>query len=289
MLLGNAIRFLAFRGTARGLRAALALVLDPGAGPEIFGPAADEERGVRIVELYRTRVATSPLWSPADGAAALDRLWAEASGASTADTLPLRAPAGPPGEVWTDFARRTLGFVPESGPDVLVWWRDLLIRRYGSAAAARVAHGLAPEPDSLDDLTLPAVLPAREPLLTDWYLLQSAVVPARRTAHSFRVLLPVPLSSGPGTPATSAPERARRIALARRVVELEKPAHTTFDVRFYWDAFRVGEARLGLDTIADLGSRSPDLIVDAVLGASHLGASQLADASDRPAATGGTR
>ena len=94
---------------------------------------------------------------------------------------------------------------------------------------------------------------------------------------------------GPGPRRPRRRNGLRRIALAHRVVELEKPAHTTFDVRFYWDAFRVGEARLGLDTIADLGSRSPDLLVDAVLGASHLGASRLADPTTASAATGGAR
>jgi phage tail-like protein len=56
------------------------------------------------------------------------------------------------------------------------------------------------------------------------------------TAHRFWVLVPEGL----------APEEE---AMVRRVVNLEKPAHTWFDVRRYWDYFRVGEARLGLDTV----------------------------------------
>jgi phage tail-like protein len=56
------------------------------------------------------------------------------------------------------------------------------------------------------------------------------------TAHRFSVLVPEGL----------APEEE---AMVVRVVNLEKPAHTSFDVRRYWDYFRVGEARLGLDTV----------------------------------------
>jgi hypothetical protein len=65
----------------------------------------------------------------------------------------------------------------------------------------------------------------------------------------------------------------RRLQLARRIVELEKPAHTVFDVRFYWALNRIGEARLGLDTLLDAGSRAPQLLPDAVLGRVYLGAS----------------
>jgi phage tail-like protein len=55
-------------------------------------------------------------------------------------------------------------------------------------------------------------------------------------AHRFSVLVPEGLS----------PEEE---AMVERVVRLEKPAHTRFDVRRYFDYFRVGEARLGLDTV----------------------------------------
>jgi hypothetical protein len=48
-----------------------------------------------------------------------------------------------------------------------------------------------------------------------------------------------------------------------------------FEVRFYWDAFRVGEARLGADTLIDLGSRSPLLLRPTVLDHAHLGENVL--------------
>ena len=77
-----------------------------------------------------------------------------------------------------------------------------------------------------------------------------------------------------------------------RLVELEKPAHTVFDVLSFWLAFRVGEARLGRDTLLDLGSRSADLRPPAVLGSMHVGESVLtsamADLPDRPASFSGS-
>jgi hypothetical protein len=76
------------------------------------------------------------------------------------------------------------------------------------------------------------------------------------SAHRFVVLLPHGL----------APEQQE---MARRIIELEKPAHTAFELTRYWDMFRVGEARLGLDT--QLGSAS-------LIGPLWLGDSALADA-----------
>ena len=65
-------------------------------------------------------------------------------------------------------------------------------------------------------------------------------------------------------------------------MSLQKPAHTVFDVRFFWSAFRVGEARLGRDTVVDLGSRSPALLLPFVLGRGHLGEDVLGgDAAPR--------
>jgi hypothetical protein len=66
-----------------------------------------------------------------------------------------------------------------------------------------------------------------------------------------------------------------RQAIAARVVELQKPAHTTFDVKFFWAAFRVGEVRVGEDTLLDLGSRDPRLRQPLVLGREHAGETYL--------------
>lgn len=60
-------------------------------------------------------------------------------------------------------------------------------------------------------------------------------------------------------------------ALVERIVEMEKPAHTLFDVKEYWAMFRVGDARLGLNTQLDQGSR----LSAAVLGNAWLAESYL--------------
>jgi hypothetical protein len=93
----------------------------------------------------------------------------------------------------------------------------------------------------------------------------------QRAAHRFTVLLPVPLSL-----AFNPEEHQHRLELSRRIVELEKPAHTVFDVKFYWAMFRVGEARLALDTLIAEGSRAPQLLPEMVLGQGFVGESYLA-------------
>jgi len=70
----------------------------------------------------------------------------------------------------------------------------------------------------------------------------------QETAHRFSVLVPEGLS-------------AAETAMVERIVNLEKPAHTRFDVRRYWDYFRVGEARLGLDTVLGEESRFVPMIL----------------------------
>jgi phage tail-like protein len=76
------------------------------------------------------------------------------------------------------------------------------------------------------------------------------------SAHRFVVLLPHGLT----------PEEYE---MAQRIIDLEKPAHTAFELTRYWNMFRVGEARLGQDT--QLGEAS-------LIGPLQLGADALADA-----------
>ncbi len=89
----------------------------------------------------------------------------------------------------------------------------------------------------------------------------------RNTAHRFVVLLPVPRSE-----IANIEKYQQRYALAKRIIIQEKPTQTQFDIRFYWNAFRVAEARLGEDSILDSGSRVPPLI----LGQNYIGESTLA-------------
>jgi phage tail-like protein len=81
---------------------------------------------------------------------------------------------------------------------------------------------------------------------------------AGAAAHRFSVLIPENLS-------------AAETAMVRRIVDLEKPAHTAFDVRRYFAEFRVGEVRLGLDTALGAGARFEAL----VLGRTTLSAGYL--------------
>jgi phage tail-like protein len=68
------------------------------------------------------------------------------------------------------------------------------------------------------------------------------VAEAAARAHRFTVMLPTEIDSS-----------TQR--LVERIVALEKPAHTSFTVKQYWALFRVGEVRLGLDTVLGRGGR----------------------------------
>jgi hypothetical protein len=65
------------------------------------------------------------------------------------------------------------------------------------------------------------------------------------------------------------------VDLVRRVVNLEKPAHTSYDIKFFWAFFRLGDARLGQDSVLDTGSRAPQLMLPAQIGNTYLGSTYL--------------
>lgn len=185
-------------------------------------------------------------------------------------TLPVTAPANAAKAAdWTLFLREGLGFtwaIPDARGD-LALWRDFLARRYRQPADLNRAWARPPERavTSWDTLAYPDALPEQRAELADWITFVSVVVPMRRGAHRFTVLVPV--APGDGREA----QRQRR-DLARRIALLEKPAHTVVETRLYWAAFRVGEARLGTDTLLGQGSRFTALVLDrGELAAAYLG------------------
>jgi len=154
-------------------------------------------------------------------------------------------------------------------------WRDFLARRWRRIGRLNDAYqsgwqgfGLIPLPDHL---------PATAAAQADWLQFEGQLLRMLATAHRFSVLLPV------ATVNEDAAQMQYRLGLAKRITELEKPAHTVFDVRFYWSLNRVGAARLGLDTLLDAGSRAKALIPDTVLGRAYLGAGFVASFVSVPA------
>jgi hypothetical protein len=186
----------------------------------------------------------------------------------------LTAPAGAETE-WRAFAAATLGFVPWAADNVgdPPGWSEFLARRYGHLAALAAAYGRT-SLAAFGDVALPRdVRPDEGPPLRDWFAFEAVVLPMRAAAHRFTVLLPVCLDEDEDV------ERRKR-DLAWRVVQAQAPAHTVFDVRLYWSAFRIGEARVGMETVVEDRSRLGRLLGPAVLGRSHLGSSRLGGEGD---------
>ena len=115
--------------------------------------------------------------------------------------------------------------------------------------------------------------------LADWHLFESRVLRRLAAAHRFRVVLPLPA----GTLDFDA--LARRRAAVWRAIERDKPAHTVAELRYGFELFRVGEARLGLDTQLEEGlTRRPGLaaLAGLVLGRNDLGGALLAPTRPLP-------
>lgn len=277
LFLANAMRFFAARGTIRGVEIALRFVLDRCVDVEVYEQTRPPALATaRIVEAYRTRrtpgvvfgdptnlaplrpVGGDPQWDPTKGRDALNAGYAEylkAKGLAKRD-YPVADPTDETSAAWREFSRAVLGFVPEL-PD-RSRWQAFLSRRHAGAAPS--------EP--------PGALPSDGAALLDWFQFQSVVLAMVRTAHRFTVLLPWPLHVLDG--AGNELDHVQLRELARRVVDLQKPAHAVFDVKFFWAAFRIGEARLGYDTLLASGSRVPELVEPTVLGRDYVGTSYLA-------------
>ena len=100
-------------------------------------------------------------------------------------------------------------------------------------------------------------------------------VTVAEAAHRFTVLLPYQLQ-------TNQAVTGEALRMAERIIELEKPAHTWFDIQEYWNMFRVGEARLGLDTrIGHSTFFQPLVLGDAILPHATLGCPYPLDIRDR--------
>jgi phage tail-like protein len=149
-------------------------------------------------------------------------------------------------------------------------WQDFLARRYRQIGKLNSFYGT--NWSSFELIPLFDELPFLDKPLADWFQFESAVLAMHRTAHRFTVLIPAVLS---GNNVETPQEQKRKLELVRRVVELEKPAHTVCDFRYYWNLFRLEEVRLGLDTLLGLGSRDPQLNPSLVIGQSYVGESRL--------------
>ena len=305
LFIRHAMDFFARRGTLAGLQMALRLALDACVDERLFADpsAANAARSsVRIIERFRTRrtppallgdvstavpgprlIASGTPWTASLGAAELQQRYAAALGLAAGTAFPLQAPADAGlASAWAGFAQRELGFVPSannpagSHADDLPRWRRFLVRRYRSVVSLNLAWRV--NWPALDSVPLFTQLPPDGPALADWARFEGTVLAMRDQAHQFSVMLAVP----PGLRTDSAAQQ-RRLALAAAVLALDKPAHTTFTLRFYWAMFRLGEARLGQDSLIDLGSRSPQLMAPMVLGQGTLAQSFLAAAAGRDA------
>ncbi|HEY0953887.1 MAG TPA: phage tail protein [Roseateles sp.] len=157
----------------------------------------------------------------------------------------------------------------------LARWQRFIARRYRRGDSPQMAAAWGAWP-SFDVLPPPDRLPANTAALSDWLLFETRLQPMSANAHRFSVLLP---SSGPLADAAAL---ARQVDFARRVVTLAKPAHTAFDVKPYWAMFRIGQARVGLDTLLGIGSRDPALAPRWVMGTGRIGASRIAGAPPPP-------
>lgn len=156
----------------------------------------------------------------------------------------------------------------EVGAGGAAGWRTYLRQRYRRLDALNRAWELPAERavTAWEQIELPQRLPPDGAPLADWLAWTTIALPVAQSAHRFTVLVPV----GPELPPAA---RRQRLDKVRAVVERERPAHTAFDVQLYWALFRVGAARVGLDTAIGEGARFTSL----VLGEGYLGEGLLTE------------
>jgi phage tail-like protein len=302
LFIANAMRFFGMRGTVRGVELALRLALDECVDESLFDQdaATGGARRVTVVEWFRRRTGGATeldaatdeaglhvtdrrgFWRPSHGAADLHLQfvnYVDPNGTQQRGSIqyPLQRPRDAhAANAWETFSRDTLGFVPRASSRDDPAWQDFLARRYRRPAALASAYGAPPAAlNRWEDLRLPILLPSGLRAIADWFHFERVILPMRALAHRFTVLLPVKPPEHPDD--HEAVSRNQVLAgLVKRIVELEKPAHTVFDVRFFWAVFRLGDARLGRDTIAELGTRGLGFR-PTVLGREHIGETVLSN------------
>jgi phage tail-like protein len=196
--------------------------------------------------------------------AALNARWGSGFASASQVLFPPLLPEHPSQAVdWRDFTGRVLAipYAEVTASDAAAWQRFLAVR-YREASAMNAAH-LRPEAQQVtgfDQVAMPAKLPEVQAELADWVDFVSLRLPVQRHAHRFTVLVPAEPDEPKGV-------RDARLSRVTALVERERPAQAGFSVKLYWALFRVGSARLGLDTVLGEGSRYTAI----VLGAGHLG------------------
>jgi phage tail-like protein len=285
LFIRHAVELFERRGTVRGLQLALALTLFNCETDDLFDarPGQSPAARIRILEKFVTRPRHGRGWTPDRRRDDLRRRYEEFLRSQNATAAAGHFPLVPPGDaggaaLWRRFSLDTLGWVPAIGSVAAAAWREFLARRYHSVAGFNEVYRLTGHAPiaTFEDLTPPQAAPPDGAPLTDWYEFEVVSLATAAAAHRFTVLLPVSRA----TQADSLEHRRLR-ELTDRIVALEKPAHTVFDVRFYWALFRVGEVRLGPDAVLGLGSRAPDALLPMVLDRGHLAENYLAPSHPR--------
>ncbi len=292
LFLRHAAKFFEARGTVPGMMMALLLALDDCVTPSIFDGQPTSHGGPRIVEGFSTRLLPfgvlqdqvpdtglpikpqTSTWTPSQGADELDRRYSN-SLQSPGTTYPIYLPSTDPQySQWVSFSRANLGLVPAIPDATSDLWPTFLRSRYKSVGALSNAYGASYK--AFADVPFPNQLPRQSQPLRDWYQFQGVLL-IQAAAHQFTVFLPMPVSDAQDVIA-----HRNKMNLAQRVINLEKPAHTEYEIKFYWAFFRLGEARLGKDSVLDYGSRAPQLLRPVLLGDSFLGSGYLAQPQQRP-------
>lgn len=304
-LLRHAAAVQARRGTVPGMLLTATLAWEPDdvdAEPWLTAPESlpEREHGLRLQELFGLAPPlAATTWRPAQGRAAL---LAQLGGDESllGDLIQLqKALAFVPRAAQEEAALMAswkLADLPEDEPrprndkfDAYLQatqpcaplrqrWQDYLARRWRRISLLNAAWGTSWR--GFGRIPSPLSLPAGSVALADWWRFEARIVRALGPAHRFRVVLPLPTD----TASLDFDELARRRAAVERAVERDKPAHTVAEIRFGFELFRVGEARLGHDTRLEHGLlRRPELAALAaesiwpplVLGERDLGGGQL--------------